>query len=292
MTQPLTNFTLDQIQVFLAVVDAGSFTRAAKQLNRAQSAVSYAIANLERLLDIQLFERQGGQTLMTEAAQTILPSARAIVERADRFHEEVRAIRDGVEAELRVAVDGLVPIQIVTDAVETIWRESPQTKISVRTEALGAVPLLLMQRQVDIGISPHLTQHSSEFAYQPLTKVEMVCVAAPEVGIDTHPQIVIRDRTQLTDSVSFAIVGRALCHVADAHTKQDFLLRGVGWGMFPIEFITDALKAGALVEITDPSVPPHTEVVHYVGWRRDTPLSCAGRAFVDATLVASGSLPG
>ncbi len=287
MTKPLSSFTLDQVQVFLTVVDAGSFTRAAKRLNRAQSAVSYAISNLERLLDVPLFEREGGQVTMTAAAQTLLPTARGLVERAVRLQEEARAIHDGAEAALRVAVDGLVPPRILTDAVRCILRDFPQAEISVRTEALGAVPLLLMQRRVDIGISPHLSEHSREFEHRPLTKIEMICVATPEVQAHTHPQIVIRDRTQLTQSISYAVVGRSLLHVADAQTKQDFLLQGLGWGMFPSEFIANAIDAGRLVELDDPAVPPRTEVTHYIGWRRDTPLGTTGRAFVQAALGAS-----
>jgi DNA-binding transcriptional LysR family regulator len=51
--------TFDQLAVFMAIVETGSFSGAARKLSRAQSAVSYAIANLERLLEIELFDRTG-----------------------------------------------------------------------------------------------------------------------------------------------------------------------------------------------------------------------------------------
>ena len=50
-------FSFDQLRVFLAVVDHGSFSGAARNLRRAQSAVSYAIANLEGQLRVSLFQR-------------------------------------------------------------------------------------------------------------------------------------------------------------------------------------------------------------------------------------------
>jgi DNA-binding transcriptional LysR family regulator len=50
--------TLDQLQVFLAVVDVGSFAGAARRLGRATSVVSYSIANLEAQLGVSLFDRQ------------------------------------------------------------------------------------------------------------------------------------------------------------------------------------------------------------------------------------------
>ena len=49
--------TLDQIRVFLSVVDEGSFPKAAKSLNRAQSAVTYAIRKLEAEIGVPLFDR-------------------------------------------------------------------------------------------------------------------------------------------------------------------------------------------------------------------------------------------
>ncbi len=54
--------SLDQLRVFLAVVDAGSFSAAARRLNRRQSVVSYTIANLERHLGgLMLFDRRQPQ---------------------------------------------------------------------------------------------------------------------------------------------------------------------------------------------------------------------------------------
>ena len=51
----LDSLTLDQIRVFLAVADTGSFSKAAKRLNRAQSAVTYGIQKLEAQFGIPLF---------------------------------------------------------------------------------------------------------------------------------------------------------------------------------------------------------------------------------------------
>ena len=56
-TSPGEALTIDQLRLFLAVVDEGSFSAAARALRRAQSAVSYGIANLEKQLDVQLFDR-------------------------------------------------------------------------------------------------------------------------------------------------------------------------------------------------------------------------------------------
>lgn len=63
----MSPLTLDQIQVFLAVVDEGSFTKAATRLNRARSAVTYAIQKLEAQIGLPLFDRIAYRPTLTEA---------------------------------------------------------------------------------------------------------------------------------------------------------------------------------------------------------------------------------
>lgn len=76
----LPNPTLDQLQVFLTVAETGSFSAASRALNRAQSVVSYTIANLEAQLEVPLFERSGArQPKLTEAGKAMLEDARRIL---------------------------------------------------------------------------------------------------------------------------------------------------------------------------------------------------------------------
>lgn len=59
-----------------AVADTGSFSAAARRLNRAQSVVSYTIANLEQQLGLALFERDGRRPALTEAGRALVADAR------------------------------------------------------------------------------------------------------------------------------------------------------------------------------------------------------------------------
>ncbi len=71
--------TLDQIAVFLAIVESGSFAAAARKLGRATSVISYAVANLESLLGVTLFERAGARKpQLTDAGRAILSDSRGI----------------------------------------------------------------------------------------------------------------------------------------------------------------------------------------------------------------------
>jgi DNA-binding transcriptional LysR family regulator len=71
--------TLDQLKVFLTVVETGSFAAAARKLNRATSVVSYAIANLEAQLGVSLFDRESTRKpQLTDSGLTVLAEARTI----------------------------------------------------------------------------------------------------------------------------------------------------------------------------------------------------------------------
>ena len=71
----MDSLTLDQFAVFAAVVDAGSFAAAARRMNRAQSAITYAIQKLEEQSGVVLFDRAAYRAELTEAGRALLPAA-------------------------------------------------------------------------------------------------------------------------------------------------------------------------------------------------------------------------
>ncbi len=76
--------TLDQLRIFLAVEEEGSFGGAAKRMGRAISAISYGIAQMEAQLGVTLFAREGSRKpSLTDAGQGLLTEARAVTDRVD-----------------------------------------------------------------------------------------------------------------------------------------------------------------------------------------------------------------
>ena len=70
---------LDQLRVLDAIVRTGSFRAAAEELHRAQSAVSYAVKNLESDLGVQLFSRDASRPVLTPEGQAVHAKARALL---------------------------------------------------------------------------------------------------------------------------------------------------------------------------------------------------------------------
>src|SRR5262245_58264611 len=118
--------TLDQLRVFLTVVDVGSFAGAARKLGRATSVISYSIANLEAQLGLQLFDRETTRKpQLTEAGRAVVSDARIITNGINGLRAKVRGLGQGLEAEIRLALDVMLPAARVVDALKAFRVEFP-----------------------------------------------------------------------------------------------------------------------------------------------------------------------
>ncbi|HJL19850.1 MAG TPA: LysR family transcriptional regulator [Sandaracinaceae bacterium LLY-WYZ-13_1] len=260
--------TLDQLHVFLCVVEAGSFSKAAKRLRRVQSAVSYSIANLERLLEVELFDRSGRTPVLTDAGRALLADARAVAERVDRLHARARRMAGGVEPRLSLAADMLFPLPALLEGLRAFRERYPSVSLHLRTEALGAVAQLVLDGTCQVGISVDLGSFPHVLTSTPLTRIEMVPVCAPDhplaaidgpIGRDAladEIQIVVTDRSERTAGQDHGVLSERTWRVADMGTKRGLLLGGFGWGNMPIHQVRDALEAGELARLTLDGVGP------------------------------------
>lgn len=213
--------TLDQLRVFLAVAEQGSFSAAARRLRRAQSAVSYAIANLERILGVLLFEREGRTPSLTEAGRSLLGETKAIHGQVEQLTARARSMGQGVEPRL-----------------------APLAKIK------GTIPMKTMER---------------------------------------HVQLVLSDRSRLTEGVDLGVLEGPTWRLADLGAKHEFLRAGFGWGGMPLHLVAEDLEAGRLVWISpvEWSAGPR-EVPLYGIHRADDLPGPAGRWLLDRLEHAAG----
>src|SRR5438477_12866559 len=115
--------TLDQLRVFLTV-DVGSFAGAARKLNRATSVISYSIANLEAQLGVSLFDRESTRKpQLTEAGRGVLSESRSITNGINGLRAKVRSLRQGIEAEISLVLDMILPATRVADALKAFRAE-------------------------------------------------------------------------------------------------------------------------------------------------------------------------
>lgn len=122
---------LRHARYFLAVAEELNFTRAAARLHVAQSALSLQVRDLEHELGVALFERTSRQVRLTAAGRTLRPEAQRLVEQAAGLLQRARAVRDGVEGEVRV---GLIPpaaTGLVAAGLRRFSQARPQVRLTV-----------------------------------------------------------------------------------------------------------------------------------------------------------------
>lgn len=255
--------TFDQLRVFLAVVEAGSFAGAARRLGRATSVVSYAIGNLEAQLGVALFDREGTKRpLLTEAGRTVLAEARSIAHGMDGLRAKVKGLRQGLESEVHLALDVMLPAARVVDALKAFREEFPTVALRLHVEALGAVAQMVLERRAGLGVSGPLFTPLPGLECIDLGHVELVPVAAPDhplarcrnpVGAGReHVQLVLTDRSPFTEGQDFAVIGVRTWRLADLGSKHMLLKEGIGWGNMPLPMVREDLETGRLVRIDMP----------------------------------------
>src|SRR5271165_4308681 len=129
--------TLDQLRIFLAAADAGSFSAAARRLGRVQSAISQSIAALEGHLEVVLFDRSGKTPRLTRAGQALVKDARRLIQHAEELKARAASIAADVEPELSFAVDPVFPHEPLIEGLKALSREYPRLPVAIFTEALG-----------------------------------------------------------------------------------------------------------------------------------------------------------
>lgn len=289
--------TFDQLRIFLAIVETGSFAAAGRKLNRAVSVISYGIANLEAQLGLTLFDREGTRKpTLTVAGRALLAEARAISEGMDGLRAKVKGILEGLEAEIDLAVDVMVPPDRLGKVLRGFAQVFPTVQLRLHVEALGAVTAMVLDGKAIVGVSGPITEGVERVAAGATLMVPVAAPDHPLARMDPIPpgagreytQLVLSDRSRFTEGRDFAVVSPKTWRLADLSAKHALLREGIGWGNMPWQMIEGDLQSGALVRL---AMPDSTEGVYgFWGiWRRDQPPGPAAQWLLDE-FVASAAL--
>lgn len=290
----LDGISLDQLRTFIAAVDEGSFSAASRRLNRAQSAVSQTLANLEAQLGVHLFDRAGRYPVLTDAGRALLADARTVAVGVDMFKARARGLAEGLEPELSVVVDVLFPINALTCAVVAFQEAFPATPLRLYVEALGAVVEPVLDGRCAFGVLGSLPDVLPELTRERLLGVRLTIVAAPShplascpapIAVNVlaeHVQLVLTDRSNLTAGREFGVLSPRTWRLADLGAKHAFLRAGLGWGAMPRDAVESDLATGVLVELpVDDTVDLRQTMAMSAAYRTDTPPGPAGRWLIE-----------
>ena len=276
--------SLDLLQILDAIERHGSFTAAANALHRVPSALSHAVAKLESELNAQLFSRSGRKATLNEAGRTLLDDGRHLLRAAGELERRVQRIATGWEAELRIAIDAIIPLERLYPLLERFYGAGHGTQIRLSYEVLGGCWDALATGRADLvigapgdmparsGMATRLMcAHSAfVFAVAPTHPLAAWPGVIPNSELLRHRAIVVADTSQELDARSIGLIeGQPALRVPDIRSKASAQVAGLGIGHLPRWLAAPEIAAGRLVEkaVSDPrpAMPLH------LAWRSRQP---------------------
>jgi DNA-binding transcriptional LysR family regulator len=289
-------FSSDSVRIFLAVLDHGSFSAAARALGRVPSAVSMAIAQLEAELDLALFDRSGRDPRPTDAARALEPRARHVASELRRLRADALALHGGLERRLTLAV---VPELIAgrwSAPLAVLAREFPSLEVEVLSAPQADALRLLHGGGVDLALVFERERLDDREAFQEIGSELLVAVLAPGHALlaDGAPRL-----EDLIDARQIVVAGRGnpeqdgagrdprFVHARDVWRVDSHLATlnlvqaGLGWAYLPRALVQPLVAAGGLVEIPFDNISNQLRLWVDVVWSRERPLGLGAGRYVE-----------
>lgn len=164
-----------QLEVFRAVMDAGSASAAARLLGLSQPAVSRQLSQLESALDIDLFARERGRLLPTAHAAELYREVAHAFEGVERVLNAVRRMRANNTGTLRIAAPYSFCEVLLPRMISRLSPQHPDLRYAVELGSYESIAMMIAKREVDLGILKEPVAHAG-ISTLPLVESAVACV--------------------------------------------------------------------------------------------------------------------
>lgn len=267
-----------QLEVFNALMEAGSVSRAAVRLNLSQPAVSVALSSLEQELGFQLFHRSKGYFAPTGEALLLHAEAEQSLLAIERVETRAQEIRAGAVGGVSIASNGAAAINLLPWVIADFKQRHPGVKVDLKVRSSRQIAAWVWGRQIDIGLID---------APVPVTGLEAEVLRVPCVCImpEADPLAAVAEVTPAD------LAGRSVIAITGDHSidrQVDQLLSNAGvtadrtlsCSFFAIA--RNLVRAGAGVAIVD-SINGLADLGDGVAWRPLAPSIYFELAMICAT---------
>lgn len=166
---------------FLAVAEHHGFTRAAAALHVSQPALSQQIRQLEEMLGVQLFDRSGRKTRLTDAGEVYLHYARSALRALEEGKRAMHDVEDLSRGSLRVAVTPTFTAWFIGPLLAEFYTRYPNVTLKLQERSQDKIEEMLVNDELDVGIAFEEV-HSADIDVQPLLTENLALVVA-----ENHP---------------------------------------------------------------------------------------------------------
>lgn len=278
--------TLVQLQILLAIADAGSFTAAAARLGMTQSAVSHALAALEQELRVALIERRRGGVRLTGVGERVLAHARIATGASEAIRQEAAGACGLASGRVRVGSFPSVSASLLPGVLRAVRERYPGIVIVLFEGTDDEVRNWIGARVVDVGL---VTEPDPGLAITPLRDDPFVAVVAPDDPLARHARVSARDLAGEPFILSksgceplirqyFTSSGALLCpafEVRDMPTILAMVREGLGITVAPKLALSEPLAGLRTLPLDPPAVRSLALAVPV-----DAPVAPATQAFI------------
>lgn len=261
--------TLRQVEIFLAVVDHGNTTQAAKAINLSQSAVSMALNELESQLDGPLFDRVGRGLKLNDRGRLLYPKANELMSRVDEIATLFETHKGDLVGQLVVAASSTIGNSILPTLLAGFCNRHPKVDIKTLIGNTNEVSQAVKSCRADIGFVEGSCL-DNDLEATPWKSDRLVVFAHPDHPLAKRKRI---SKTQLleadwilreTGSGTREVFERALgdelvglnvrLELGTSEAVKQSVKQNLGLGCLSSHVIADELAAGTLVELKTPEL--------------------------------------
>lgn len=150
---------LNELEVFIAAAEHGSFSEAARRMHLSQPAVSQCIQTLERRFQLELFTRQGKSARLSDAGKTLLPLARELVTSAVRLKETMCSLSGVIAGHIQVGCSSESGKYLMPTVMARFRQHFPTVRVDIHTDSRERMINRLVENRLDFAVSSKLIDH-------------------------------------------------------------------------------------------------------------------------------------
>jgi DNA-binding transcriptional LysR family regulator len=258
-----TELELRHLRAFVAVVEAGGYTRAARSLGVSQSTVSETLNSLERAVGTELVRKGAKGVALTRSGEALLPYARRILALGSELAAQLACVTTDVKATLAVAAVESISTYVLPPRLAALREKWPKVRLEVATRVCTEIRDSVATGQSDLGLVLEVDAGQRDDSV--LTKARLVIFGAP-----THPLAGRKasiDELRRCDFYMSDAAGdyhQALRRYFEAAevphprtqalgtieaVKRGFIAGGAALGLLPAHALKQELATGSLVEV-------------------------------------------
>ncbi|WP_207886178.1 LysR family transcriptional regulator [Pseudomonas sp. 30_B] len=286
-------FSSDSLAIFLAVLDSGSFSAAARKLGRVPSAVSMAVAQLEAELDLTLFDRSTRKALPTTAALALEPQARQVICQLNLLDAQALQLHKGLEQRLSLAIAPELQTGRWGEPLAILAEEFPGLEIEVRSATQAEAVRMLHEGAVQLALVFERPGIDERESFLEAGSQLLVAVASPQHPVAPHDGVPLREEQlaeqrqiivasgKPTGSDPRMVLSRRIWLTDSYLATLEFIQSGLGWAYLPHPLVQPLLASGAVTEVRFDNMASRLRLWVDVIWIKSRPLGLGARRYLE-----------